>query len=1021
MRILSAIVVLLCATSVCAQSPEETARRYLTFAYDGAFHALPKTPNAKTEKFELSVRKMLRVRCVRVETIDIVEQTNDAVEVRVTLRKDDADLDVVPLRLKLDGARVSAVEFPDEELADRLLAASGEEQLRILRAHPERITKSLVRTLHARAIAIFNFSRGKTPAEVSKAAMHAAALTREVGILASDRGGEAFALGVESIDAWMQHQDTPRAIRTAREGVAIAETTGDADVLARTWYNLGRALSTDKMRDGLVAEVESCYRTTLGHAERAEDPYVHVRVLSSLAGIVNGRCDHMGARRYADQMLEISYAFGDMAGVMDAESLLTLIYMEQGDRERARYHHQRAFRIAERTHSRMLPGLMVRSARFAAEDGRYDEARALFAKALPRDARGELVWNSNVSRSFIRSALHYMGDMEADLGRIAEAECLMSQSGALPTCLAPHYMKRGDPEMALRVALGVLERAGDDLDAQNMALLAAAQAYRALGWTEQAWDSIREAIELREELSPFIAGGDQQHIHESNARAAHYHLAAALALDRGDPLESLTLLEHARARVLTEILEQGRPGALAEADAADRHEQARREREITKLNVELDRARVTGDPSAATALEAKLADARAAYLSFLDGIRARSGRRVVTHRRPDVRAFAAMIERLPDHVAAVEYLVEDDRLLAFVVRNGNVVHHEVKIERKAIEQRVNAFVDMLSRRNLHVRDAARDVYDVLVRPLERELAGAEMLLVVPDGVLWRVPFAALADARGRYLVERTAFVYAPSITAFLTMAEAKTGTRPASFFGVGNPALSQTARRNFTSFYRDATLDPIPDAEREVDAAWKLYDPRQSRVLKGAQATEVATKSGVRDATIVHFATHALLDDRHPMYSRLALAPDSELSDDGWLESWEIARLELDAEVVILSACETARGAIGGGEGVVGMAWSFFLAGARSTVATQWKIASRSTADLMIAFHRSLRESGNKADALRDAQLALLRDRRYEHPFYWGAFVLIGDPGVSPLSATTSPAVPGPVAARVARRTPPRM
>ncbi|HEX7807860.1 MAG TPA: CHAT domain-containing protein, partial [Thermoanaerobaculia bacterium] len=243
--------------------------------------------------------------------------------------------------------------------------------------------------------------------------------------------------------------------------------------------------------------------------------------------------------------------------------------------------------------------------------------------------------------------------------------------------------------------------------------------------------------------------------------------------------------------------------------------------------------------------------------------------------------------------------------------------------------------------------------------------------------------------------------YAPSMVAYASIANARKRAKPphVTLLAIANPTLDEAANKAAASFYRSTNLGPLPDAEHEVDALRTLYDPQQSLVLKRDRATESRTKTALHSATIAHFATHAILDDAHPMYSRLMLARDGQADEDGWLESWEVARLDLDADLVVLSACETARGRVGGGEGVVGLAWSFFLAGASSTVATQWKVASDSTADFMIAFHRSLRASSknpalHKAQAVRDAQLQCIRDKRTQHPFHWAPFVLLGDPSV---------------------------
>ena len=302
---------------------------------------------------------------------------------------------------------------------------------------------------------------------------------------------------------------------------------------------------------------------------------------------------------------------------------------------------------------------------------------------------------------------------------------------------------------------------------------------------------------------------------------------------------------------------------------------------------------------------------------------------------------------------------------------------------------------MLAESDLRVEAAGRKTYVVLIKPIENELRGATMVLVVPDQYLWRVPFAALVDARGTFLVERLAIAYAPSITAAVPDSHRPRAVPPVSLFAVGNPTLRGHSSESVASLYRDDTLGPLPDAEREVNALAALY--AKSVILTRAQATERRTKEALPRTNIAHFATHAIFDDANPMYSRLLLAQDRDAASDGWLESWEVAQMDLHADLVVLSACETARGRVGGGEGVIGLSWSFLVAGARSIVSAQWKVASDSTAKFMLAFYRSLNAakadpSLQKAQSVRDAQLHLIRDPETRHPFYWAPFVLLGDP-----------------------------
>jgi CHAT domain-containing protein len=145
---------------------------------------------------------------------------------------------------------------------------------------------------------------------------------------------------------------------------------------------------------------------------------------------------------------------------------------------------------------------------------------------------------------------------------------------------------------------------------------------------------------------------------------------------------------------------------------------------------------------------------------------------------------------------------------------------------------------------------------------------------------------------------------------------------------------------------------------------------------------------------VLHFATHGLLDNRNPLFSYLTLAQTAgDKNEDGLLEAREIINMDLHAKLAVLSACQTARGRVGAGEGVIGMSWALFVAGVPTTVASQWNVDSASTTSLMIDFHRRLttRPREAKAEALRQAALGLLKSERYRHPFYWAGFVMIGD------------------------------
>ena len=170
----------------------------------------------------------------------------------------------------------------------------------------------------------------------------------------------------------------------------------------------------------------------------------------------------------------------------------------------------------------------------------------------------------------------------------------------------------------------------------------------------------------------------------------------------------------------------------------------------------------------------------------------------------------------------------------------------------------------------------------------------------------------------------------------------------------------------------------------------RLYGPSQSEVFIGPEAREDRAKSEAGKFRVLHFATHGVVNNASPMYSYLVLS-QGDGKEDGMLEAWELLNLDLKADLVVLSACETARGRVGAGEGMIGLSWALFVASTPTAVVSQWKVDSASTTELMLEFHRNLLTPNSKAQSLRKAMLKMLASNEYKHPFYWAPFVVIGD------------------------------
>jgi CHAT domain-containing protein len=180
----------------------------------------------------------------------------------------------------------------------------------------------------------------------------------------------------------------------------------------------------------------------------------------------------------------------------------------------------------------------------------------------------------------------------------------------------------------------------------------------------------------------------------------------------------------------------------------------------------------------------------------------------------------------------------------------------------------------------------------------------------------------------------------------------------------------------------------VPAVQREVDGLRRVYGPANVRVYQGAEADNDNLKRDAPNYQILHLAAHGVFEDRHPMDSYLVLAKSGK-PEAGVLPARDMMDLNLHADMVVLSGCETGRSP-DNGEGLIGMSWALFVAGAPATVASQWKVESESTSAFMLEFHRNLRSAG-KAKALQQAQMAVMQRPEYRHPFYWSGFVLMGE------------------------------
>lgn len=265
------------------------------------------------------------------------------------------------------------------------------------------------------------------------------------------------------------------------------------------------------------------------------------------------------------------------------------------------------------------------------------------------------------------------------------------------------------------------------------------------------------------------------------------------------------------------------------------------------------------------------------------------------------------------------------------------------------------------------------------------------LVIVPDGALYRLPFAALPLTNGEPLLSRYAVSQAPSFSIAMALRARRDAPGGTRVLALGDPVFSSTGEGSayWAAYQETGGLARLPLSADEARMAARFGEHSVLRL--GPEATESFLKqSDLSRFRIIHFATHAMVDERS--VARTSLALTSGNGDDGFLSPGELTALHLNADLVILSGCRTAGGVLIDGEGIQGLASALLEAGARSVVATRWSVGDRETARLIEDFYAGLARGEPADDALRKAQLAA-RDRGVT-PGHWAAFTLIGDPEV---------------------------
>jgi CHAT domain-containing protein len=355
-------------------------------------------------------------------------------------------------------------------------------------------------------------------------------------------------------------------------------------------------------------------------------------------------------------------------------------------------------------------------------------------------------------------------------------------------------------------------------------------------------------------------------------------------------------------------------------------------------------------------------------------------------------------QSLSPSVVILEYVVADPASYCLVVTRSTS-----RIVELAGKQRLDVLVESYLKTVKAKQPAEREgrmLYDALLAPVS-EAKQKPDLVIVPDGRLHLTPFGALVDKDGKYVLEAHSVTYAPSATGYFYLSALAKRPRSLShtLLAVGGVPYSggELQQVAATRGFDPDHLSDLPASADEVQAAELAVHDASNTLLVGPAATESAFKNAdLAHYRYIHLAVHGFASDVDPDRSALILRSDTARGEDGFLQASEIVQMRLNADLVVLSACDSALGPIQGEEGIAALSRAFLLAGARSVVSTLWSVDDTFSSFLMKQFYGHLAADVEPATALAEAQRDMLRRYgRVAVPYYWAAFQIEGAPGHS--------------------------
>ncbi len=727
--------------------------------------------------------------------------------------------------------------------------------------------------------------------------------------------------------------------------------------------------------------------------------------LMGIANILRKRVDLDRAREFHKMALELYTKSGSKQRRSLSLSNLGNVELDAGNLEEAQRYYEESLAIRRDigiASGSLLGSIYYNLGRLEHRRGRSVEAQEWLEKAL-----AEYVAESPESLA-VQAVLFHLGEVKSAAGRVPEAAPYYERSLNIASRLAPGTMTEVES----------LHRSG-------------VVAYR-LGDKDLARKQLNAAVAAFEMQRRRVGGNGAAQRHFTGQFEFVYEDLAELLIRSGEYEAAFDVMERFRSRVLSAMI-SGRLGELQpNSSVSISDDLARASKEYDTALAQLMRSGGVAETDYRERRD-RLDRARR-NREFLEARYAALMPRRASIEQPEPLPLRQVAGRFNDDVAILSYAVSVKGVDVFAVSAGpdfDLEFVRLDVDPRSLGASIDGFLDLmqLADPNDPLRESAllqsEALYQSLIQPVAHLLSGNRKIIILPDGALYRLPFAALGRRSSgatvpRFLVQDHEILYAPSLHWLLSSSGAdsrSTGHGDVLVFADPRPHVEGTWPDLLSQLYRGERLPSLPAARREAQIIADLFEGKAT-VYVGDDASELRFKQSVSTGRygIQHFATHAISSSARPMESFLVLAADASKGDadeNGLLQAREIAEgAPIDAQLVVLAACHTAPDADDLSDSVNGLTGAFLYAGARNVLATYWPIRDEPTSGFMGRYYEQLRDGALPGAALREVQMQSIRrtfglpseqargaagqahdvtGRLSENPLAWAAFAVYGD------------------------------